>query len=129
MALKYSNAKLIDLNDWDKLVQETYGRPYSFQQQEGCQDRGLFDIRVPCETDEDEMNDEIPEKVNGEEMGVKFDVWMARDPKQPIKDQEYDWELALFWERNFYPNIYTVANDLYKKGLLPEGDYTIKIDW
>ena len=33
------------------------------------------------------------------------------------------------WERNFYPNIQAVANDLYKKGLLETGDYWIDIDW
>lgn len=34
--LKYNNTKLIELCDWDNLVKETYGRPYSFQQQYGC---------------------------------------------------------------------------------------------
>ena len=62
-------------------------------------------------------------------MGVKFAKWLERDPKQPIKNQQYEWELNLFWIRNFYPNIQTVANDLYKKGLIKKGEYTINIDW
>lgn len=37
--------------------------------------------------------------------------------------------INLFWMRSFYPNIQTVANDLYKQGLIEAGDYSIKIDW
>jgi len=92
--IKVSNTKIIDCHDWDKLVVETYGRPYCFQQQDECQSRGLFELSIPSDfTMNDEMNDSIPEKVNGEEMGVKFDVWLARDPKQPIPNQTADYQL------------------------------------
>ncbi len=128
--IKYSNKKLIEVSDWDKLVEETYGRTYNFQQQDGCQSRGTHTITIPDETDEEEMNDSIPEIVNGEEMGVKFDVWLARDPKKPIKgEKKYDYRTDLWWERNFYPNIQTVANDLHKRGLIEAGEYVINIDW
>lgn len=40
--LKYTNKKVISVQDWDELVQETYGKPYSFQQQNGCQDREII---------------------------------------------------------------------------------------
>lgn len=129
--LKYSLVKTIDLNDWDQLVQETYGKPYSFQQQDGCQERGVVNITIP-DNDwdwEEDMNDSIPEVINGKEMGVKFEVWLARDPKQPIPNQTQSYELELFWERNFYPHVQSVANDLYKKGLIEAGDYQINIDW
>ena len=62
-------------------------------------------------------------------MGVKFAVWLARDPKQPLKDQKNDFQLSLWWDRNFYPDVQTVANDLHAKGLLASGDYVIDIDW
>ena len=97
------------------------------------------------------MNDEIPEVINGDEMGVKFDVWLKRDPNAPLnptkeelKNCNYYWgksekderewkndksHIRLFWERNFYPNVQTVANDLYEKGLIEAGNYSIKIDW
>jgi hypothetical protein len=42
----------------------------SFQQQDGCQSRGLIDITVPSEYEEDYENDTIDDDVNGEEMGV-----------------------------------------------------------
>ncbi len=129
--LKYDLVKVIDLNDWDQLVRDTYGKPYSFQQQEGCQLRGNIPITIPdiSEDWEEEMNDSIPEIINGDEMGVKFDVWLARDPKQPIPNQTQSYELELFWERSFYPHVQSVANDLWRKGLIEAGDYEIKIDW
>lgn len=131
--IKISNRKVIDCSDWDNLVQKTYGKPYNFQQQEGCQERGIVTISIPEDNteEESEMNDSIPEVVNGEEMGIKFDVWLARDPEQLLKDYSGTPKLGLelFWDRNFYPNIQTVANDLHKKGLIEAGEYDIKIDW
>ena len=134
------NVTLIEVHDWDTLVSETYNRPYSFQQQNDCQDRGIFKITIPMPEDEveeyeEQMNESIPEKVNGDIMGVRFKTWLERDPNTPFKshkkrrDANTSLDLSLFWERNFYPNIYTVANDLYKKGLIEKGDYIIDIDW
>jgi hypothetical protein len=148
------NVKMIKVNDWDKLVSDTYGRPYSFQQQDGCQGRRTFHITIPDEYYEDEeMHDKIPEVINDEhEMGVKFDVWLKRDPNEPLnpskkelkdcnyycwgktEEDEKKWKedkghIYLFWERNFYPNIQAVANDLHQKGLIEKGSYVINIDW
>lgn len=119
---------LIDVQDWDALVTETYGRPYSFQQQDGCKERQLVSITVPCEC-EDFENDTVPEIVNGDEMGVSFKAWLARDPKTPLPDRDDTFGLTLWWERNFYPDVQMVANDLYEKGLIEAGDYLINIDW
>ena len=130
--VKLSRKKIIDDSDWDDLVTETYKRPYKFQQQDDCQDRGLIEIIISTkdtDNEEEEMNDSVPEVVNGEEMGVKFKAWLERDPKQPIPGQTADYELELFWERNFYPNLQTVANDLCRKGLIKPGTYSINIDW
>lgn len=129
--MNFSDLKLIDLNDWDNLVKDTYGKPYSFQQQEGCQDRGIFYLTIPAEEDEeDEMNEVISEKINGEERGVKFNVWLNTDPKTHQEKNNWDnWRTDLFWKRNFYPNIHTLANDLHKKELIPAGRYAINIDW
>lgn len=128
--LQYTTKKYVDVNIWNKLVEDTYGRPYNFQQQDGCRDRGIYNITIPSSfTNDNEMNGSIPEVVNGDEMGVKFKIWLDRDPKQPIPGQRHEYELLLFWERNFYPDIETIANDLYEKGLLEAGDYTINIDW
>ena len=129
--IKFTNKKVIDCFDWDKLVKETYCRPYCFQQQEGCQSRGNVNITIPSEeTYDDEMHDSIPEVINGEIMGVKFQTWLSRDPKAPLASgREDSFGLELFWQRNFYPDIQVVANDLYEKGLIEAGDYVINIDW
>ena len=127
------NVQMIDVDDWDDLVTETYGRPYCFQQQNGCQDRGTYDLRVPCGNPEDFENTTIPEVVNHKEMGVSFAAWLARDPNAPLQDEDVGcrdgWAIGLWWGRNFYPNIEMVANDLHAKGLLEAGDYVINIDW
>lgn len=77
------------------------------------------------------MPESIPEKVNGEEMGVKFSAWLARDPKQKLSDPDAqeDYCLHLWWQRNFYSDVQMVADDLYAKGLLEAGSYTLDIDW
>lgn len=62
-------------------------------------------------------------------MGVSFKSWLARDPKEWKTIPSYGYEVVLFWDRNFYPHISMVINDLYSKGLLPEGEYVIDIDW
>lgn len=92
----------------------------------------MFTLIVPSEdSDEEYMKESIPEIVNGPQMGVKFTSWSARDPKQklPGADDQEDYCLSLFWERNFYPDIHTVANDLHEKGLLEAGEYLINIGW
>lgn len=121
---------LIEEGDWSRFVSKHYGRIYSFQQQNGCMGRGLYPITVPSDDDNEEyMNDSIPEEINGDNMGVKFKVWLERNPKQPLKDRANDYKLRLFWERNFYPSIDTVINDLYEKGFIEAGEYYINIDF
>ena len=127
---KYKNIRVIRVQDWDKLVSDVYGKPYSFQQQDGCQPRGTFNLSIPSDdTFDDEMNDEIPEVSTTRTMGVKFEKWLERDPKKPLNGDSESWKINLWWERKFYPDINTLANDLYKKGLIDEGEYLIEIDW
>lgn len=131
--MKTRTETVIDCFEWDKLVTETYGKPYCFQQQRGCQSRGRFKFSVPTEAQDEEMNDTIPEVVNHETKGVKFEVWKARDPKAPLcesdKYRHEQWTIDLWWNRNFYPDFQTLANDLHAKGILAAGDYTIDINW
>ena len=127
--LKYQNTKIIDSGDLDDLVVKTYGKPYCFQQQEGCQSRGSVGITIPTKWNDDFENDTIPEVVNGEKMGVSFKAWLERDPKQPLPNMRYEGQIELFWIRNFYPGLQTVCNDLHAKGLIEAGTYKIKIDW
>ena len=121
---------IIDVDEWDSFVSKAYGgRKYSFQQQDGCKDRGCAYLTVPNTQFYDYEAKTIPEEVNGDKMGVKLESWLARDPKTPIKDQKYEFELRLWWERNFYPHVQSVANELHKRGLLEAGEYVIDINW
>ncbi len=125
--MKIRKENVVDVQDWDRLVTDTYKRPYSFQQQDGCKSRGIFRFSVPDEA-EDYENDTVKEQVNGDEMGVSFKAWLERNPKKPV-GRETGYSIGLWWDRNFYPDIQMVANDLHSKGLLDAGEYTIDIDW
>lgn len=153
--IKFNTKRIISEQDWNNLVKTIYGRPYHFQQQNGCMERQMFDISIPskyAEDEEEEMHNYIPEIINGKElMGVKFSVWLARDPNAPLnpsdeelKECNYYWgkseedkiiwksdksNIKMFYERNFYPSIYTIANDLYEKGYIEKGEYLIDINW
>lgn len=129
--IKVRTEKVIDVDDWDSLVEETYKRIYSFQQQDGCKGRQHIHLTIPDEAYDCEK-DSVPEVVNGEEMGVSFKAWLERDPEQKLNSPD-DWDrqhgLRLWWQRNFYPDLQMVANDLHAKGLIEAGDYVIDIDW
>lgn len=118
----------ITIQELDKLVQDTYHRPYSYQQQDGCRDRGTVAFSVPADP-WDYENDTVPEELNGSKMGVSFSAWLARDPHQPVGERSQSWEIQMYWERNFYPTLHAVLNDLHSKGLLEAGEYLLVIDW
>jgi hypothetical protein len=100
--MKIKNVKMIDVEDWDNLVSSTYNRIYQFQQQEGCKDRGTFNLTIPSKyTEDDEMHDKIPEIFNGDIMGVKFDVWLNRDPKEPLNPSKEELkECNYYWGKS-----------------------------
>jgi hypothetical protein len=89
--MKIQTQKVIDVHDWDKTVVETYGKPYSFQQQDGCKERQRVHLTVPSEEGYDMGGrTEIPETVNHSTMGVSFEAWLARDPKQKLNAEDWD---------------------------------------
>lgn len=128
------NVTLVDHEEWDELVRQTYGKPYWVQQQNGCWLNGSsIEFSVPGEPNDYDAKS-IKEIVNGLEKGVSFRSWLDRDPKKPLKDEEESrasdkFCLDIFWARSFYPDLQTVANDLHERGLLPAGDYVISIKW
>ena len=127
--MKTTTVIMVEVQEWNKLVKDTYGRPYHFQQQDGCKPRGTFTLSVPEEADDYE-NDTVPEEVNYEHIrGVSFKAWLERDPTQAIGCEDSPSSIELWWERNFYPDVQMIANDLHKRSLLESGRYTIDIDW
>jgi len=131
MKIRTKTETVISVHDWDTLVEETYKRHYNFQQQDGCKERGRDYISVPTKDPEDYENDSVEETVNGDEMGVSFKAWLERDPKQKLSDPDCqnEWSIEMWWQRNFYPHVSMIANDLYSKGLIEKGEYVIDIDW
>lgn len=146
--LPVKNIKMIDLYDLNELVEKTYNRPYNFQQQDGCKDRGVVYVTVPSEEANDYGREIVTEEVNADgynDRGVSFKAWLERDPSQllPLDEEEFKhgtWSedvinhvrthgLGLWWDRNFYPHIDMVLDDLHKKGLIEAGEYGIDIDW
>lgn len=133
--IKIQIEKTIAVQEWDRVVQEVYVKPYMYQQQDGCKGRGRELLYAYEDTEEsyDFPNDTIPEIVNGEEMGVSFKAWLARDPKQALvsdgKIVSEQWQIDLWWKRNFYPSVEMIAEDLRKRGILEPGEYYIIIDW
>ena len=49
--MEMTTEKVIQVQEWDRVVQETYGRQYGFQQQDGCKQPGVFRLTVPDEAD------------------------------------------------------------------------------
>lgn len=134
--LKYEVKKVINVSDWSDFVSAIYGREYNFQQQDGCQPRGTFHFTIPCQFEAEEFDYEeatVEEIVNSPDRGVSFTSWLARDPTLPLaangRYKPDNFDLRLWWSRNFYPNVYCVANDLHARGLLPAGNYVIDINW
>ena len=127
--LRITTVQSIEASDLDALVRKTYGRPFKYQQQDGSRERGTHDVSIPDPLAADFENDEIPEEINGDDMGVSFKAWLERTPDAPVSNLEAPYEIALFWERNFYPDLGTLLNDLHERRLVPAGDYQIVIDW
>ena len=126
--IKIKTVQVIDVDELDNLVTQTYGKVYSFQQQDGCKERQYVSFTVPDVADDFE-NDKIPEIINGEVMGVSFKAWLERDPNEWNGKKTDECYINMFWERNFYPDFQMIANDLHQRGLLPAGKYSINIDW
>jgi hypothetical protein len=130
--IKINKIQVISVHDWDKLVEHTYGKQYNFQQQDFCKERQRVSITVPVEEPYDYKNDTIPEiiEARGMKMGVSFKAWLERDSKQLLPEPNNSGlSLTMFWNRNFYPHVDMIINDLHAKGLLPAGEYEIDIDW
>lgn len=125
--LKTEMRKVATVQDFNKLVRETYGKPYNFQQQDDCKERGT--VYVSMDNKYDYENDTVPEIVNHEDMGVSFKAWLERDPSQLLSSTDSKSSLNLWWYRNFYPDVSMILDDLYRKGLIEYGSFHIEIDW
>ena len=129
MKLKHQSVQLIKDYDLNELVEKVYNRPFAYQQQDNCRDRGItwVDIPDPINIQDEDMNDDIPRSLNTSKMGVKFSTWLNADPNELLENSKSS--TRLFWCRNFYPDLQTVLDDLHAKGLIDAGKYLIEVDW
>jgi hypothetical protein len=127
--LEIRTIQTIAESDFSRLVREVYGRPYSYQQQDGCKGRGVENFTVPIKYPYDFENDVVIEEVNSSEEGVSFKAWLERDPDLLIEQLTRPYITELWWARNFYPSFDMVVNDLHSKGYIPAGEYQLVIDW
>lgn len=116
------NVIMYNIIEWDDLVTSTYNKPYSFLRQEGYRDRGIYPFCVPIEYIEDYEDHEY-DGIEDDLMGVSFKSWLNADLSN-LSFQE-----KRFCETKFFPNVSMIIEDLYKKGILKEGEYIINIDW
>lgn len=122
--LKYRTEKVVDSFDLDRLVQDTYGKGFCYQQQDGCKSKGSEVWDIPTKFSGVHL-DVKPEDVKNTTYGTTFKTWLESDLYEHFPNKE----VGLKYERNFYPPLGDVLNDLHSKGLIEEGRYRIVIDW
>lgn len=124
------NLTIISDQEFDELVEKTYGKPYAFQRQDGCRDQNTYYFTVP-DYFEDFADDEIPESLNSRICKVTFSAWLDRDPRQILaleKDTSVE-DIRRWWEEYFYPDPQMIFNDLCARNILPSGEYGIDVYW
>jgi hypothetical protein len=120
--MRIKSVKLIDETEFSQLVREAYGRPYRLQQQDHCMGQNEIELIT------------IPDEGIDIDDPQRFEEW--RDAEAPesrgvdqFGDMRWDWEVELHWEREFYPPLQELVNDMYERSLLPQGDYAIRAYW
>lgn len=122
----FKETSTIYVEDWDNIVKGYYGKIYNFQQQDGCKARGYYEVSY---SDDDEYNNtKLPVQVNGDKMGINFNVWVGKDFENKFFKSDHSAE-RLFWERNYYPFIGCVIKDLYDNGIIDHKVFLIEVDW
>lgn len=125
MKLKTSTRQIIDIRDFDNLVEETYGRPYSLQQQNFMGQETYYDFEVPESWDGWDFD-------GFEGYPVPFKEWCEADPEiDPKTGRPWSpsYEKRLHWEREFYPDFEELMHDLNLRGELDPGKYSIHVWW
>lgn len=118
--------EVVPCEEFDELVRKTYNRPYCIQQQNNTALETIVKININNAQDYPSVKIEGHPDVWDID-GVSFADWINRDPKEKLNDMMDDWEIDLWWQRHFYPELNTIAKDLYQKGLLDKKTYKILI--
>lgn len=131
--IKIETVKKILSYELDDFIRKLYGKPYCFQQQAGCMERGNHYIEIidpALYKPHSGFPDSVEETINGNDMCVSFKSWLETNPEEHKKRNEWSDALTkLFWQRNFYPCLEDIMQDLCKRGHIEPGEYMIEIDW
>lgn len=107
--------------EFSDLVRKIYGRPYQFQQQGDMMGQDtIYRFSVPATPLGDHWQ------------AVPFQQWLDADPPTPATDGGFDrdrFSEELRWDREFYPEVEDVINDLHRRGLIDEGEYAMHVWW
>lgn len=142
--IKVETWKVINESEFNEVVSKTYGRPYHLQQQ--------GDMLGNDTTHRIEVSKDGSEGCSGG--SVSLNEWLAVDP-ETHKFPDPRWETTgkhlpddhpskkfypeflepgtsyydMHWERDFYPDMDELLDDLLEKGLIEEGTYQINVSW
>lgn len=117
----------IEYTDWNNFIQSVYNKPYDLLQQVDSEST-IITMSVPGNVDNTKINKDIPENIDENELRcVELETWLNKDPQEENPNFKYKSHQTHWWKRYFYPDIQAIANDLYEKGLLEEGNYTIYV--
>lgn len=102
---------------FSKYVSELYGRPYQLQQQGDMLAQESSVALIVPEPEDWNENPSLAE-------------WLAATPpeEQGLGLSELLNE-EMRWERQYYPSLEAVGNDLHARGLLDVGYYIIHVSW
>ena len=130
--LKTITDTVVDSFEWDRFVKQVYDRPYTFQQQDGCRQRGVsYFTATPGQYEFVEHMEPVPTgPIEGIRscFGVSLEEWVGRSPEAAF-DPDRPNRTGTYWERNYYPPIDELASDLCEKGLIAPGRYVLLVDW
>lgn len=115
-ALPHHTRTVIHESAFSRYVTNHYGRPYHLQQQGDMMGQEVSTrFTVPDPEDGEWEGMEAPTLVD----------WLKATPPT----DEHDRTEILRWERDYYPQLGAVVNDLHTKGLLDAGEYLIYAEW
>ena len=117
--LSHYQATVLHESEFSDLVRQTFERPYSLQQQGDMHSQESF-VRfdVPADREEEEHW-----------QAVSMEEWLAATPPDPEDRSMEAFTDRLRWDREFYPQLDSVANELHARGQLDAGTYVLHVWW
>ena len=114
--LSHYQATVLHESEFSNLVRQTFERPYSLQQQGDMHSQESF-IRF-----------DVPAELEWEHE-PSLETWLATTPPDPEDHSMAAFTNRLRWDREFYPDLQDIANELHARGQLDAGTYVLHVWW